>query len=239
MRLPERTRRRTVIASALASAFILIGGVVAGFAIGGIVNESLPGHSTDPINIAMSMVAALAGVGAGGAAWGSAISRITRAGDRARMAWAGAIGFAPTVLLVALALSFLENLIVEQGHGPDLPIHRVFTMLFVPAAAIVTGAGGFALGFGSRAGATRASLAAGARLAVWCALAGGITFLAVNLTLDALGFRVGAPGALERATMVTTALLGNLSAALVAGGVIGRTLARTAPRPSVARASGE
>jgi len=79
------------------------------------------------------------------------------------------------------------------------------------------------LGFGMR------DPALAGRLAWLCAISGGCAFLVVNLTLDGLGFRVGAPGAAARATMITTALLGNLLAALVGGAVIGRVFgARTA-----------
>ena len=211
---------QTIIFSALATPFILIGSMILGGALGAILNERLPGHSTDLVNILLSAIPAFGGVFAGGAAWGWAISRLTRAGDAKRMAWAGALGFGPTVILVAFALTFFENLIVEQGKGPQLPIYNVFTLLFVPAAAIIAGTGAFALGIGMRDRALAMKM-------LWqCALAGGIAFLVVNLTLDAFGFRVGAPGAAERATMLVTALLGNFAAALVGGGVIGKILGR-------------
>ncbi|MBI3741926.1 MAG: hypothetical protein HY257_09255, partial [Chloroflexi bacterium] len=99
------------------------------------------------------------------------------------------------------------------------PIHNVFTLLFVPAAAIIVGVGGFALGIGT------GDRIVARKLLLRCALAGGLAFLIVNLTMDALGWRVGAPNAAERATMLTTAFLGNFAAALAGGGVIGKTLA--------------
>jgi hypothetical protein len=124
------------------------------------------------------------------------------------------------VILVAFALTFFENLIVEQGQGPQLPIHNVFTLLFAPAAAIIAGVGAGALGIGMRDRTLALKL-------LWmCALTGGVAFLLVNLGLDAMDFRVGAPGAAERATMLTTAFLGNFSAALAGGGVIGAMLGR-------------
>lgn len=211
---------QTIIFSALATAFILIGSFILGGALGAILNDRLPGHPTDLVNILLSAIPALGAVIAGGAGWGWTMSRIARAGERKRMAWAGAIGFGPTLILVGLALTFFENLIVEQGKGPQLPIHNVFTLLFAPAAAIISGVGAGALGIGLRDRTLAIKL-------LWqCALAGGITFLAVNLTLDTFGFRVGAPGAVERATMLTTAFLGNFSAALVGGGMIGAMLGR-------------
>lgn len=209
-----------IILSALATPLILIGSFIVGGALGAVLNERLPGHSTDLVNILLSAIPALGAVMVGGGAWGGIISHLTHAGDRRRMARAGALGFGPTLILVALALTYFENLIVEQGKGPQLPIHNVFTLLFAPAAAIISGVGAFALGVGMRDRVLAMSM-------LWkCALAGGVAFLAVNLTLDAFGFRVGAPGAVERATMLTTAFLGNFTAALLGGGIIGAVLGK-------------
>ena len=210
---------------ALLTAFILIPGAILGVAAGGAVDQTLPGNPTDPIKLALTVLSAFAGMFVGGAVWGWSISRITKAAADRRMAVAGGIGFALSTIVVVLTLGFLEDLIVTQQRGPQLPIHNVFTMLFGPAAAIITGASGAALGFGLRARALAG------RLAWMCAISGGCAFLFVNLTLDGLGFRVGAPGAAERATMITTALVGNLAAALAGGAVIGRVVgARTTSR---------
>src|SRR5205823_6934277 len=103
----------------------------------------------------------------------------------------------------------------RTARGPQLPIHNVFTLLFTPGAAIIAGASGAALGFGMR------DWAMAGRLAWMCAITGGCAFLVVNLTLDGLGWRVGGPDAAARATMLTTALLGNLAAAMTGGAVIG------------------
>jgi hypothetical protein len=117
-------KMQMIIYSALATPLILIGSMILGGALGAILNDRLPGHSTDLVNILLSAIPALGGVIAGGALWGWAIARLTRTGDARRMARAGAIGFGPTVLLVALALTYFENLIVEQGQGPQLPIRQ-------------------------------------------------------------------------------------------------------------------
>src|SRR2546429_7959131 len=208
---------------ALLTALLLIPGVILGIAAGGLVNDTLPGNATDPIKLALTALSAFIGMFVGGAVWGWSISRVMKAAAGRRMAVAGGIGFALSALVVILTLGFLEDLVVEQQRGPQLPIHNVFTLLFVPAAAIITGASGAALGFGMR------DRALAGRPARMCAIGGGCAFLVVNLTLDGLGFRVGAPGAAARATMITTALLGNLLAALVGGAVIGRVFgARTA-----------
>ena len=210
---------RTILWGGLATAFILIPGVIVGVAVGQGVIGLLPGHSGD-LNLALAAIAVLVGLLPAGALWGWALSRITHAASGRRLAVAGGIGFAPTTVVVVLALTFFENVFVEQRQGPDLPIHNIFTMLFVPAAAILAGVTAFALGIGAQ------TVAAAARLAVTCGLSAGLAFLVVNLALDGLGWRVGAPGAEQRATMLTTALLGNLAAAFAGGAVIGRTLAR-------------
>ncbi|TMF87742.1 MAG: hypothetical protein E6I07_07020 [Chloroflexi bacterium] len=200
---------------ALLTAFVLIPGAVLGLAVGGGVNQALPGNSTDPIKLGLTALSAFIGMFVGGAVWGWSISRVMKAAAGRRMAVAGGIGFALSALVVILTLGFLEDLVVEQRRGPQLPIHNVFTLLFVPAAAIIAGVCGAALGFGMR------DWAMAGRLAWMCAIGGGCAFLVVNLTLDGLGWRVGAPGAAARATMLTTAVLGNVAAALAGGSVIG------------------
>jgi hypothetical protein len=206
---------RVLWQSALATPLTLIGGMFMGGVLGSLIFDGLPGHLEAPIKIALAASAALVGALLGGALWGYVMWHITRASEPRTMMWAGALGFGPTVLLAALALTFFENLIVERGQGPNLPIHNLFTMLFVPASAIVAGVGGFALAV------TRKERAEAMRPAFVCALAGGLAFLIVNLTLETFGFRVGAPHAAERATMLTTALCGALAASIAGGAVIG------------------
>jgi hypothetical protein len=74
--------------------------------------------------------------------------------------------------------------------------------------------------------------ALGWRMGLSGGLAAALGFLVVNLTLDALGFRVGAPFAAERATMLVTAFSSNAGGALLAGGVLTwLTLRRAVPPP--------
>jgi hypothetical protein len=68
----------------------------------------------------------------------------------------------------------------------------------------------------------------GLRLAIPAGLAAAAAFLAVDLVMDALGWRVGAPDAGRRATMVVVTAIGLLAAATSAGGAIGAML----PRPA-------
>ncbi len=109
---------------------------------------------------------------------------------------------------------------MERGGGPDLPVHQVFTLLFVPAAFLVAGMGGLALGLaqGDRALALRGFLSSGFTAA--------LAFLVVDLIMDALGWRVGAPGAAARTTMLTVMMSGSLAAALAGGAATGYLLRR-------------
>ncbi len=211
--------RAVALRSALVTPLCLIGSVFVGGLLGDVLHAGL-GHLAEDTRIALAVIPALLAVIGGGALWGRAIARITQVGDARRMTWAGALGYGPTVILVALGLTVLENLIVEQRRVPDLPIHVVFTLLFAPAALVVAAIGALALGVALK---DKALLA---RLAIGSGLAAGITFLVVNLLMDALGWRVGAPGAAERATMLTVMLTSNLAASLAAGAVIGWLLAR-------------
>lgn len=214
------SRLRIAALSALTTAIFLIGGMLAGGLGGNLVFGSLPGHTLDVVRITLSALPALATVIASGALWGLIMATITGAGERSRMAWAGALGFGPTVLGVAIALTLLEEILVQRGLLQALPIHILFTLLFVPAAAIVAAVGALALGRVSR------TPAQAKRLALISGLVGGIAFLIVNVLMDAAGWRIGAPGAAERFTMLTVAFAGSSAAALTAGAALGLGLAR-------------
>lgn len=217
MRMTE-SRRAPVIQSAIITPLCLIGSFFVGALLGDLVFFGLPGHMQDAAKVSLAALPTLLCVIAGGALWGRAMSRVAQARDVKRMMWAGALGYGPTVVLVGIGLTVLENLIVEQRRGPDLPIHDVFTLLFVPAAFVVGTLGALALGIGLK----RTGLSA--RLALGSGLAAAITFFVIDRLLDALGWRVGAPGAAERATMLTVMLTGNVAASVAAGAVIGLLL---------------
>jgi hypothetical protein len=212
------SRRSAVIRSALVTPLCLIVTFFIGALLGDLIFFGLPGHIQDEPKAALAALPALACTIAGGALWGRAIAGIVHMGAARRMMWAGALGYAPTLLLVGITLTVLEKLIVEQRRGPDIPIHVVFTLLFTAAALVVAAVGALALGVALR----RSNLML--RLAIGSGLAAGITFLVVDLMLDGVGYRVGAPGAAERATMITVVLTGNVAASLAAGDVIGLLL---------------
>jgi hypothetical protein len=216
--LMSASRRGVVIRSALITPLCLIATFFVGAIFGDVIFFVMPGYMADEAKAALAGLPALVCVIVGGALWGRAIASIVHLGAIKRMMWAGALGYGPTVVLVGMALTLLEKLIVDQRRGPELPIHVVFTLLFTPAAFLVATVGALAIGLALQ----RKGLVL--RLAIGSGVAAGLAFLVVDLILDSLGYRVGAPGAVERATMLTVLLTGTLTAALVAGGVMGMLL---------------
>lgn len=215
---------RAATLSALVTALGLIGGLLLGGAAGELVFNFLPGHSTTQPSVAHILLAAapaLLGILAGSAVWGAWMGRLAGARDGRRMAAAGALGFAPITIALGLALALLEPVAVDR-LGAQFPIAGLFTLFFVPAAGLIAGVGAGAIGLGLR------DKALAWRLGWRAGLAAGITFLLVNVALEQLGWRVGAPQAAARATMLTVLLLSNLGAALVAGAAVGGQLSRWA-----------
>lgn len=216
---------RTILKSAFLTVATLFGGLLLGLAAGDLVFRLIPGSSINNVQLGHALIAAapaLAGFLAGGAGWGVAMGRMAGVGRARRMAVAGMLGFGPITILLAAGLGLAEPALVDAFAG-TAPIHRVFTLLFVPSAFLIAGVSSFALGRGLRDGRLALSL-------FWqVGLAAGITFLLVNLAMESLGWIVGAPGAAERATMITVLAAGNLGAALVGGGVLGVILRQQAP----------
>ncbi len=211
-----------LIRGAVYTVLSLFGGLIVGGLLGNAVFNALPGHSVlNPAagDIALSAVAALIVMLAGSAWWGILMGKLANVSHWRRMAVAGALGFAPITIIMGIALSELEPIVVEQV-GTQIPIHRLFTLLFVPTAFLITGIGAGAIGWGvnGRSLAWPLSWRAG--------LAGALAFLLINLIMEALGWQVGGPQAAERFTMLTVMGAGDLAAALAGGGMIGWALKR-------------
>jgi hypothetical protein len=213
------TQPRNPLFFGLVTAATLVGGLIGGIAAGSLVHAVLPGHEI--LRSGIAAIPALAGLIGGGAAWGWAMGRLAHAGEPRRMMWAGALGFSLTAFAMIFILLGLEGAVEEVlrtfGLWP-VPIHRVFTILFAPTAVLLAGSGAWALGRALR----QPGLAW--RLALPAGLAGGAAFLAVNLTMEALGWVVGAPGAAERATMLTVLGVSCIGASLAGGTTVGYQL---------------
>ncbi len=152
-----------------------------------------------------------------GGLWARALARHTGPGPRRRMMLAGAFSHITLVFLAGLVLGRAEEIFVSAGVSP-MPIHNLFTALFVPATALVCG--GMSAAIGLAAGGARLA----GRLAWRGAVAGAAAFLIANVIQDLLGRRVGGPNAAETATMITVMLLSNICAALAMTAVIARAL---------------
>jgi hypothetical protein len=218
--MPDRpSYLRVALLSALSAGLCLVGSLVIPFLVALLISQLLRNPSNPPpaFNIAMVMLA-LASLVGGSAAWGIALARITGAPNSRRLALACALSYGPATVAGAFLLGRIEPIVVEGT--PGLPIHLLFTLLFVPVVFLVAATTGLAIGWALRSG----------RVAATAALGGGaaaaLGFLAVDLLLDSLGMRVGAPRAEESATMLKVLAIGDVGAALAGGAVIGVILAR-------------
>lgn len=212
---------RAAVKGAWITVLTLFGGLLIGLLVGDVVFKLIPGSSVEDVKIghaAIAAVPALLGFLGGGALWGKQIGRLAGATNGRRMAKAGMLGFAPITIVLAVGLGVAEPMIVESLY--TLPIHRIFTLLFVPAAFLIAGISAFAVGKGLQNDQLALSL-------LWqVGLAAALTFFAINMLMESLGWVVGAPNAAASATMITVMGLGNLGAALVGGGVLGFSLGK-------------
>ena len=212
---------------ALRGAFLtiltLFGGLLIGLVAGDIVFRLIPGSSITDVKLGHAAIAAIPAFGgflAGGAAWGAQMGRMAGAHNTRRMAWAGTLGFGPITVALAAGLGVAEPMLVAQFGAAGQPIHRAFTLFFVPSAFLIAGISAWAIGMGLRDKQLAWSL-------FWqVGLTAAATFLAVNLIMESLGWVVGAPGAAQRATMVTVLAIGNICAALSGGAMMGWKLAK-------------
>jgi hypothetical protein len=199
------------------SVLTLFGGLLLGTAVGFWVFESLPGHSVispSALHISLAALPAFAGFLGGSAVWGVWMGRLAGSAEPRRMAVAGMLGFAPITLVLGIGLSAVEPFVVEK-IGALFPIHRIFTLLFVPSAFLISGLSAWAIGRGLRSPALAQNL-------LWrVGGAAALAFLVVNLVMEFSGWVVGGPNAAERYTMLTVMFLGNLGAALAGGSVLG------------------
>jgi len=213
-----RLSYRSALRGANFTVLALFGGLLIGLVLGDITFRLIPSSSITDVKLghaAIAAIPALIGFLAGGAVWGILMGRLAGNSDTHRMALAGLLGFGPITILLAAVLGVAEPALVGYFAGVGQPIHRVFTLLFVPSTFLIAGVSAWTEGKGLRD-----------RKLAWklfwqVGLTAAATFLTVNLIMESLGWVVGAPGAGERATMVTVLALGNIAAALMGGAVMG------------------
>ena len=209
---------RAAILGAAVTVLGLIGSLMIGFLVGSVTAGALEGRLPESLASMIAALVASASTLSGSALWGVGMSRLAGFPITWRVAWAGMLGFVPITLLLSMALQAAEPIVFEI----NLPLHRLFTLLFVPSAFLISGASSLALGWA--VGWGRAAPA----LALRVGLAAALAFLAVDLGMEALGWQVGGPGAAERATMLTVLFASNLGAAFAGGAVLGLILTQPA-----------
>jgi hypothetical protein len=208
-------RIHAAILSAALTVLALVGGLMASFMVGSVTSQALQGRVSSSLTYTLAALVSSASMVGAGALWGVGMARLARVPAARRAAWASSLGFVPITALLAVGLAAAEPIVFRA----NLPVHRLFTMLFVPSAGLIAGTSSLALGWALGWG--RAAPALALRVGFTAALA----FLVVDFGMEALGWQVGGPGAAERATMLTVLFAGNLGAALAGGAMLGMTLA--------------
>ncbi len=222
--LPHRLR--LAASGAVLTVLSLFGGLLLGVLVGNVIFDVLPGHNVqnpDPVHVILPAVSTLAVFLAGSAVWGMLMGRLAQATNRRRMALAGMLGFAPITIGLGILLQILEPIALQQ-FGDRLPLHRMFTLFFVPTAFLISGVSAWAIGIGLKNRPL-------ARTLFWrVGFAVALAFLILNLVMEASGWVVGAPRAADRFTMLTVMFVGDLGAALAGGAMLGWMLARESER---------
>jgi len=192
----------------------LVGGLMGGLIGGSFAFHTLIGKAPNPLTYTLAAIAFFGGTLSGSALWGVGMARLARTPAPRHAAWASILCFVPITFLLNVGLVAVETI----GLQGNMPVHRLFTVLFVPSAFLIAGMSSLALGWALGWG--RAAPALALRVGLTAALA----FLAVNLAMEALGWQVGGPRAEERGTMLTVLIVSNLGAALAGGAMLGMTL---------------
>ena len=217
------TPYKAALRGAFLTVLTLFGGLLAGLAAGDLVFHLIPGSSLEDVKLGHAAIAALpalVGFLAGGAAWGVQMGRLAGNTETRRLSLAGMLGFGPITILLAVGLGLAEPAIVGYLGAFGQPVYRVFTLLFVPSAFIIAGVGAWVVGRGL--GDPKL-----ARNLFWqVGLTAALTFLVVNLMMESLGWVIGAPNAAKRLTMLTVLALGDFTAAITGGAVMGWKLTR-------------
>jgi len=215
MRGVNNVRRALLCGAVTAMTYVV--GMMLGVAAGDVAFNALPGHLGEPVRSSLAALPAVSGLVLGSACWGVWMGRLAKHRETRRLAWAGILGLVPVTIACGVGLALLEP-VATTGLGASVPIHRAFTLLFAPTAFAIAGVATLALGVGLRNRPL-------ARRGWWrVALGAAVAFLVVDLVMDTLGWRVGAPGAAERFTMVTVLFVSALGAALTGGSMIGFAL---------------
>lgn len=153
--------------------------------------------------------------------WGYDMARLAHQPRAGAISRAGASFLAAVIGMTGFVLGVTEPFVVGRAAMRGTQIHEVYMLLFVTATWVVATAATYTLGRGLHGNMFAA------KLGVVCGIAAAAAFLMVVLTMDAVGWRVGAPGAAKRATMVVVTTLGLLAAGVAGGAILGIVLGQT------------
>jgi hypothetical protein len=213
-RIAPAARVHAAILGATLTALALVGGLMGGLIGGSFTFHGLIGKASNPLTYTLAAIVFGTGILSGSALWGVGMARLARYSAVRRAAWASILGFVPITILLNFGLLTIEPIAVRA----DLPVHRLFTVLFVPTALMIASTSSLALGWALGWGR------AAPLLALRVGLTAALAFLIVNLGMEVLGWQIGAPEAEERGTMITVLIAGNLGAALAGGAMLGMSL---------------
>jgi len=209
--------RRGALAGALVTARYLAGGLLLALLLG-LGVDAIPLPVPVLVKHGAAALLALGVVTAVGAGWGKALAGLAGSQATHRMRVAGALGFGPMVIAAGAGLGAAEPALVARGSELGAPIHTVFAVVFSVVIFGVASVSGAAVGLGLR------DRGLALRLGLGAGTAAALAFLLTALGMDAAGWRVGAPDAARRATMLTATAVGIAAAALAGGAAIGRSL---------------
>jgi hypothetical protein len=214
---------RKIVGSSVLTGLGLAGSLAAAFILGNQIFETMNAHVSGFLSGLAGFAFLLVCFAIGGTVWGYGLARLYNAPDPLQVARKAILAFAGITILAGIALEVVFGLISALGSGFPMPIHHAFTLVFVPTAGLIAAL------LGSRMGQWLHSAPPPHRSSLYIGLSAALAFLVVNLVMLQLGWKIGAPGAAERMTMITVMLLSNTGAALAGGAALGYVLQRREP----------
>jgi hypothetical protein len=158
----------------------------------------------------------------GGFVWGTRLARLCDAPSTRRWGAAAALGYGLSAPIASASLTAAETYLLNRAQeGHPEPMHLAFAAAFGGAIAIVVGLASFALGT-----AASGRFRGGLRIALLASGLATAAFVAVDALFDLAGWRVGAPHAEERFTMMVVLAAALLAATATGGAVLGTLLRR-------------
>ena len=142
-------RVQAAILGASVTVFALLGGLMGGLIGGSFTFHGLIGKASNPLTYTLAAIVFGTGILSGSALWGVGMGRLARSPALRRAAWASILGFVPITFVLNILLVVVEPVAVRA----NFPVHRLFTVLFVPTAFLIAATSSlvlaWALGWGA------------------------------------------------------------------------------------------